>query len=147
MGPTALSVFYKSSLNSQSGPLTTCLINVDMWAILYIDIINCLWNNVVCIPSLHLQFPSLCHGYMRLVAYITEVHPDKVCQLPDPLLKAMMESVETALVSYPYHEPTVSKSHHFLRNLTIWPLSAVIINFVMWSFTLFVMWSLIIGYF
>ena len=47
------------------------------------------------------QFPSLCHSYMRLVAYITEVHPAKVCELPHPLLKALMESVEIALSSYP----------------------------------------------
>ncbi|KAK2170788.1 hypothetical protein NP493_1142g00027 [Ridgeia piscesae] len=46
-----------------------------------------------------LKFPSLCHSYMRLVAYITEVHPAKVCELPHPLLKALMESVEIALSS------------------------------------------------
>ena len=47
------------------------------------------------------QFPALCTAYMRLVTYLAEIYPHKVCQLPEDLLKTLSASIELGLVKYP----------------------------------------------
>uniref|UniRef100_A0A1E1XB33 Exportin-4 n=1 Tax=Amblyomma aureolatum TaxID=187763 RepID=A0A1E1XB33_9ACAR len=47
-----------------------------------------------------LQFPALCLQYFKLVALLGELHPDRVCQLPEGLLQALLGSVRVGLTSY-----------------------------------------------
>lgn len=47
-----------------------------------------------------LQFPTLCVQYFKLVALLSELHPDKVCQMPEGLLQALLGSIRVGLTSY-----------------------------------------------
>ncbi|XP_077539150.1 exportin-4-like isoform X2 [Haemaphysalis longicornis] len=47
-----------------------------------------------------LQLPSLCLQYFKLVALLGELHPDRVCQLPEGLLQALLGSIRVGLTSY-----------------------------------------------
>ncbi|XP_037281790.2 exportin-4 isoform X2 [Rhipicephalus microplus] len=47
-----------------------------------------------------LQFPSLCVQYFKLVALLSELHPDKVCRMPEDLLQALLGSIRVGLTSY-----------------------------------------------
>ncbi|KAM7308857.1 exportin-4 [Ixodes scapularis] len=47
-----------------------------------------------------LQFPSLCLQYFKLVALVGELHPSKVCQLPEGLLQALLSSIRLGLTSF-----------------------------------------------
>ena len=40
--------------------------------------------------------------YMRMVTYIGEIYPEKVCALPEQLFKNLMASIEFGLASYPF---------------------------------------------
>lgn len=47
------------------------------------------------------QFPALCNSYMCLLTYMAEIYPEKVCQLPEHLLKTVLASEEMGLAQYP----------------------------------------------
>ncbi|EEC00491.1 exportin, putative [Ixodes scapularis] len=47
-----------------------------------------------------LQFPSLCLQYFKLIALVGELHPSKVCQLPEGLLQALLSSIRLGLTSF-----------------------------------------------
>lgn len=47
-----------------------------------------------------LQFPTLCVQYFKLVALLSELHPDRVCQMPEGLLQALLGSIRVGLTSY-----------------------------------------------
>ncbi|XP_050026376.1 exportin-4-like isoform X1 [Dermacentor andersoni] len=47
-----------------------------------------------------LQFPTLCMQYFKLVALLSELHPDRVCQMPEELLQALLGSIRVGLTSY-----------------------------------------------
>lgn len=44
-----------------------------------------------------LQFPSLCTQYYKLLAFISELRPDKVLELPANLLNMILSSIELSL--------------------------------------------------
>ncbi len=46
------------------------------------------------------QFPALCAAYYRVITYIGEIYPEKVCTVSTDLFKSMMASVEIGLSSY-----------------------------------------------
>ncbi len=62
---------------------------------------NLLCNKPLSHPFVYFQFPSLCISYFRLIAYIGEIYPEKICQLAPHLYKSLLTSVETGLESYP----------------------------------------------
>ncbi|XP_059177669.1 exportin-4-like isoform X2 [Physella acuta] len=41
-----------------------------------------------------LKFPVLCSCYFRLISFLSDLHSDKFCQLPEPLFNNIMASVE-----------------------------------------------------
>lgn len=47
-----------------------------------------------------LQYPSLATSYFRLVTYIAESYPEKLCQMSANMLEAVMASIRIALASY-----------------------------------------------
>lgn len=44
-----------------------------------------------------LQFPSLCNQYYSLIAFVSELRPDKVLELPPSLLDMILSSVHFGL--------------------------------------------------
>ncbi|XP_011307073.1 exportin-4-like [Fopius arisanus] len=53
-----------------------------------------------------LKFPSLCHQYFKMITFVCEIYPKKVCELPSELLQQLMASVELGLFSFG-HQITV----------------------------------------
>ncbi|XP_015117470.1 exportin-4 [Diachasma alloeum] len=53
-----------------------------------------------------LKFPSLCHQYFKMITFVCEIYPKKVCELPPELLQQLMASVELGLFSFG-HQITV----------------------------------------
>ncbi|XP_012251237.1 exportin-4-like [Athalia rosae] len=53
-----------------------------------------------------LKFPSLCLQYFKMIAFVCEIYPGKVCTLPTELLRQLLVSVEVGLFSFG-HEITV----------------------------------------
>ncbi|XP_063971922.1 exportin-4-like isoform X2 [Diachasmimorpha longicaudata] len=47
-----------------------------------------------------LKFPSLCHQYFKMITFVCEIYPKKVCELPPELLQQLMASVELGLFSF-----------------------------------------------
>ncbi|XP_018330487.1 exportin-4-like [Agrilus planipennis] len=46
-----------------------------------------------------LKYPSLCAQYYKLIVLISDIHPDKVCTLPEPMLTALLNSVRLGITS------------------------------------------------
>lgn len=44
-----------------------------------------------------LKYPSLCMQYYRLIVLINDIYPDKICNLPENLLRQLLSSVELGL--------------------------------------------------
>lgn len=47
-----------------------------------------------------LKYPSLCLKYYKLLYFLTDTFPEKILQLPEPLLKNVLSSVELGLTSF-----------------------------------------------
>ncbi|XP_013778949.1 exportin-4-like [Limulus polyphemus] len=47
-----------------------------------------------------LKFPNLCLQYFKLITFVCEIYPAKVCQLPETLFKNLISSVELGLSSF-----------------------------------------------
>ncbi|XP_015609401.1 exportin-4 isoform X2 [Cephus cinctus] len=47
-----------------------------------------------------LKFPSLCLQYFKMITFVCEIYPEKVCSLPEELLKQLLASVELGLFSF-----------------------------------------------
>jgi hypothetical protein len=47
-----------------------------------------------------LKFPSLCLQYFKMITFVCEIYPDKVCQLPLDLLKNLLSSIELGLTTF-----------------------------------------------
>ncbi|XP_021938443.1 exportin-4-like, partial [Zootermopsis nevadensis] len=47
-----------------------------------------------------LKFPSLCLQYFKMITFVCEIYPDKVCQLPMDLLKNLLSSIELGLTTF-----------------------------------------------
>ncbi|XP_064627537.1 exportin-4-like isoform X2 [Lineus longissimus] len=64
-----------------------------------------------------LQFPNLCSQYYKLVSYIAEIYPEKICELPEGLYNFLMSSVQKGLT---LHGPDITQlCLEFLYNLAI----------------------------
>ena len=47
-----------------------------------------------------LRFPSLCADYFKMVTFICEVYPEKICDLPENLFKNLLGSLEAGLSAF-----------------------------------------------
>ncbi|XP_002740804.1 exportin-4-like [Saccoglossus kowalevskii] len=47
-----------------------------------------------------LKFPTLCSQYYKLISFICEIYPEKICQLPEQLFKSLLGSIELGLTSF-----------------------------------------------
>ncbi|KAG8194645.1 hypothetical protein JTE90_003118 [Oedothorax gibbosus] len=47
-----------------------------------------------------LNFPNLCSQYFKLIWSVCEVQPQKICHIPNDLLKSLLSSIEFGLTSY-----------------------------------------------
>ncbi|XP_074663144.1 exportin-4-like [Tubulanus polymorphus] len=62
-----------------------------------------------------LKFPKLCNEYFKLLAYMAEIYPAKLCALPDNLCQFLMASIQKGLIE---HGPDILKQClEFLSNL------------------------------
>uniref|UniRef100_T1IU44 Exportin-4 n=1 Tax=Strigamia maritima TaxID=126957 RepID=T1IU44_STRMM len=43
-----------------------------------------------------LKFPRLCLQYFKMITFVSEIYPEKICQLPEGLFKQLVASVELA---------------------------------------------------
>ncbi|PNF16845.1 hypothetical protein B7P43_G16786 [Cryptotermes secundus] len=63
----------------------------------------CLYGLNIIMPLMTvdlLKFPSLCTQYFKMITFVCEIYPDKVCQLPMGLLKNLLSSIELGLTTY-----------------------------------------------
>lgn len=47
-----------------------------------------------------LKYPSLCMQYYRLIVLINDIYPEKICNLPENLLRQLLSSVELGLTQF-----------------------------------------------
>lgn len=47
-----------------------------------------------------LKYPSLCMQYYRLLVLINDIYPEKICNLPDNLLRQLLSSIELGLTEF-----------------------------------------------
>ena len=47
-----------------------------------------------------LQFPTLCSQYYKLLAFTSEMRPDKVLELPTSLMDLILQSIHLSLTRY-----------------------------------------------
>ncbi|KAJ8920418.1 hypothetical protein NQ315_005284 [Exocentrus adspersus] len=47
-----------------------------------------------------LKYPSLCAQYYRLLVLINDIYPEKICNLPQDLLRTLLHSVELGLTNF-----------------------------------------------
>lgn len=47
-----------------------------------------------------LKYPALCLQYFKMITFICDIYPDKVCTLPENLLKSLLTSVELGLTTF-----------------------------------------------
>ncbi|CAH1799119.1 unnamed protein product, partial [Owenia fusiformis] len=47
-----------------------------------------------------LKFPALCSQYFKLITYVGEIYPEKMCNLPEQLHKNLMASLELGFTSF-----------------------------------------------
>jgi hypothetical protein len=63
----------------------------------------CLYGLNIIMPLMTvdlLKFPSLCMQYFKMITFVCEIYPDKVCQLPVDLLKNLLNSIELGLTTF-----------------------------------------------
>ncbi|XP_069695986.1 exportin-4-like isoform X2 [Periplaneta americana] len=63
----------------------------------------CLYGLNIIMPLMTvdlLKFPSLCLQYFKMITFVCEIYPDKVCQLPVDLLKSLLSSIELGLTTF-----------------------------------------------
>lgn len=47
-----------------------------------------------------LKYPTLCAQYYRLIVLINDIYPEKICNLPEDLLRQLLQSVELGLTQF-----------------------------------------------
>ncbi|XP_068202365.1 LOW QUALITY PROTEIN: exportin-4-like [Palaemon carinicauda] len=63
----------------------------------------CLYGLNIIMPLMShelLRLPTLCSQYFKMVTFIAEIYPSKVCQLPEDLMKNLLASIELGLTSF-----------------------------------------------
>ncbi|XP_063590971.1 exportin-4-like [Penaeus indicus] len=63
----------------------------------------CLFGLNIIMPLMSpelLRLPTLCSQYFKMVTFIAEIYPSKVCQLPEDLMKNLLVSIELGLTSF-----------------------------------------------
>jgi hypothetical protein len=63
----------------------------------------CLYGLNIIMPLMTvdlLKFPALCIQYFKMITFVCEIYPDKVCQLPVDLLKNLLSSIELGLTTF-----------------------------------------------
>ncbi|XP_067013326.2 exportin-4 isoform X2 [Anabrus simplex] len=63
----------------------------------------CLYGLNIIMPLMTvdmLKFPSLCLQYFKMITFVCEIYPEKVCQLPLDLLKILLGSIELGLSNF-----------------------------------------------
>ncbi|KAG7176057.1 Exportin-4-like [Homarus americanus] len=63
----------------------------------------CLFGLNIIMPLMSrelLRLPTLCSHYFKMVTFIAEIYPSKVCQLPEDLMKNLLASIELGLTSF-----------------------------------------------
>ncbi|CAL4064528.1 unnamed protein product, partial [Meganyctiphanes norvegica] len=63
----------------------------------------CLFGLNIIMPLMSrelLRLPTLCSQYFKMVTFIAEIYPSKVCQLPEDLMKNLLASIELGLTSF-----------------------------------------------
>ncbi|XP_063862647.1 exportin-4-like [Scylla paramamosain] len=63
----------------------------------------CLFGLNIIMPLMSrdlLKLPSLCSQYFKMVTFIAEIYPSKVCMLPEELMKNLLASIELGLTSF-----------------------------------------------
>ncbi|XP_076041566.1 exportin-4-like isoform X2 [Oratosquilla oratoria] len=63
----------------------------------------CLFGLNIIMPLMSrdlLRLPTLCSQYFKMITFIAEIYPCKVCQLPEELMKNLLASIELGLTSF-----------------------------------------------
>jgi len=47
-----------------------------------------------------LMFPALCMKFYKLLYYLSDTFPEKILQLPEPLLKTVLHAIELGCTSF-----------------------------------------------